>query len=99
MSQSNFQRYGRERTVNDRREGKTDGFNQVAEKSETKMARSPLFFNLCLKPLFEAIKRNENIQRASMRTKEEPLVKVTVQGYVDDVIVVAESEDGVVQMF
>jgi hypothetical protein len=34
-----------------------------------------------------------------MRTKEQPLVKVTVHAYADDVIFVSENEDGITQMF
>jgi hypothetical protein len=70
----------------------------VAERSQTKMPLSPLLFNLCLEPLLEAIKRNENIQGAYVRTKEELFVKVTVQAYADDVIFVSENEDGITQI-
>jgi hypothetical protein len=38
----------------------------------------PLLFNLCPEPLLEAIKRDQNIQGAYVRMKEELLVRVTV---------------------
>jgi hypothetical protein len=67
----------------------------VAEKSQIWMPVSPLLFNLCLEPLHDAIKRDENIQGAYVRTKKELLVKVPVQSDADDVIFVSESEDGI----
>jgi hypothetical protein len=59
---------------------------------------SPLSFNLSLEPLLETIKRNENIQGAHMRTKEELFIKVPVQASVDDAVFVSENEDRITQM-
>jgi hypothetical protein len=36
----------------------------VVKRSQTRMPISPLLFNLFLEPLFEATKRDENIQMA-----------------------------------
>jgi hypothetical protein len=59
---------------------------------------SALLFNLCLELSLEAIERDENMQAAYVRTKEELLVKVTVQTNADDVVFVSESQRGIIQM-
>jgi hypothetical protein len=59
---------------------------------------SPLLLNLCLESLLETTGRNENIQRPCVRINVELLIKVIVQAYADDVILVSESEDGITQV-
>jgi hypothetical protein len=44
------------------------------------------------------INRDESIQGAHMQTKEELLIRITVQAYADDLVFVSEREEGITQM-
>jgi hypothetical protein len=53
------------------------------------MPLSPLLFNLCREPLLETIMKNESVQEAYVRPKEEEvIVNMTVQTCADDVVFV-----------
>jgi hypothetical protein len=63
------------------------------------MPLGSLLFNFSLEPLLEAMKRDENIQGAYVRMKDELLVKATVEAYADHVVFVSESKDWIIQIF
>jgi hypothetical protein len=70
MSQRSYQRYIRKHKVNDRRVGKTNKFNQLAKRSQTKIPLSPLLSSLCLGSLLEAIKKMRTYKKHTCEQKK-----------------------------
>jgi hypothetical protein len=58
---------------------------------------SPLLFKICLEPLLEVIRANRRIRGAYVNTPEED-IKFDVQAYADDVVFMAQYQEGIAEM-